>query len=103
MWFDGTVFTGSIDNPAVYQLNGTDPGNLNVIERIDWSYVGAPLVGLIEIVVSSGVIWSLDITDAGPDYADFGEDGIYGTRGDGIAVILHSSLLSTGKLHVKAK
>jgi hypothetical protein len=99
---ENNTFDGSVDDVAVYNLTGTDPGIYSVIKKVNWSYDAAPTGGAIDIVTPDGLIWGLDITASGKDKAKW-PDGIYGARGDGIAVLLQPGGAGiSGKLNLLA-
>ncbi|MHC4698768.1 MAG: hypothetical protein ACYTFA_18720, partial [Planctomycetota bacterium] len=97
-------FAGAIDNVYAYNLNAeTNPGDFAVIDWIHYSYDATPTGGGIEIADATGIIYSIPIANAGPDYIPF-PGGFHGTRGKPLAVILKPGGAGvTGTLNMRSR
>ncbi len=102
----GALFDGKVDDVAAYYLGATQnvDQRYRTIERIDWSYSAAPTGGKVTVADSTGVIFSLAITAAGPDAIDFGKYPLVAAEGSALVVFLDAGGSGiSGKLNVKVR
>lgn len=95
---------GTETNDVVTITLAATEGVFHVIDQLAWSYSAAPTGGEVTVTIDSVVVFSLDITAAGPGRIDF-PGGLYVGPAGKVAVITLAAGGSSivGKLNVQRR
>lgn len=83
---DASTFAGSVDNVEMYSMNEAMTDDYVVIDAIYWGFDATPAQGKVQILDSTGLLWSQDVVEDGPGQAIF-RNGFYGAKNRPLIVV----------------
>lgn len=105
-----------MNEPAVRKVEHENPGSFNatvtvaadaenfwVLDRVDYSYDGAPTGGKLSVKINAVTVWEVDIVAAGPGTFDFANTPIHSplyTKNESLQVVLNDGGTTNQKVSV---